>query len=318
MVGRSRRSILGAAVVALAVVAGGTSAAGAGPRAGEPGSGLSNEAGPAASGLPTHAEIAAATTSFLASQPQPRPLAAAERRGPIVVTPVFPASRIVSFYGAPQMGATVLGRNSPEMAADKLATQSAPYTELGDRPVVGSFDLVSVFATAGGGPDGLYRTRQADGVIAIYLEQARAVGARLMLDIQPGRSTFVKELRELSEWVAQPDVDIGIDPEWNVGRRGIPGQTDGKVLARQVNRVSKEMQKIVNANGLPTKLLAVHQFRQGSVRARTRIRSRAGVQPFLNFDGIGSPGPKAAGYAALSDADPAQRLLALLLARHGR
>ena len=250
--------------------------------------------------LPTHNQLHAATERFLRSQPELPSRSPARVRGPIVVTPVFPATRIVSFYGAPQMGATVLGRNSPEAASDKLAAQSAPYVELGDRPVVGSFDLVSVFATAGGGPDGLYRTRQDDDVIAIYLEQARAIGARLMLDIQPGRSKFVKELRELREWIAQPDVDIGIDAEWNVGRRGIPGQTNGKVFAREVNRVSKEMQKIVAANDLPAKLLAVHQFRQGSVRARTKIRTRPGVQPFLNFDGIGSPGPKAAGYAALS------------------
>ena len=254
----------------------------------------------AATELPTHAQLEAATERFLRAHPGSASESAARARGPIVVTPVFPATRIVSFYGAPQMGATVLGRNSPEAASDKLAAQSAPYVELGDRPVVGSFDLVSVFATAGGGPDGLYRTRQDDDVIAIYLERARAIGARLMLDIQPGRSKFVKELRQLGEWVAQPDVDIGIDAEWNVGRRGIPGQTDGKVFAREVNRVSKEMQKVVVANGLPPKLLAIHQFRQGSVRARTKIRTRQGVQPFLNFDGIGSPGPKAAGYASLS------------------
>ena len=134
----------------------------------------------------------------------------------------------VAFYGAPQMGQTILGLRSPIGAARSLARQSSPFAELGGRPVVGEFDLVSVFATAGGGPDGLYRSRQSDEVIEIYLEQARAVGARLMLDIQPGRSTFVAELRRLREWVAQPDVDVALDPEWNVGRRGIPGSTEGE------------------------------------------------------------------------------------------
>ena len=37
--------------------------------------------------------------------------------------------------------------------------------------MIGEFDLVSVFATAGGGPDGLYRTRQSDEVIEIYLSR---------------------------------------------------------------------------------------------------------------------------------------------------
>ena len=58
-------------------------------------------------------------------------------------------------------------------AARKLAAQSAPYTALGDRPAVGVLDLVSVFATAGRRSDGLYRTRQADEVIEIYLAQAQ-------------------------------------------------------------------------------------------------------------------------------------------------
>jgi hypothetical protein len=166
--------------------------------------------------------------------------------------------------------------------------------------VTGAFDLVAVFATAGGGPDGLYRTRQDDDVIQIYLDQARAVGARVILDIQPGRASVLDELRELREWVVQPDVDIAIDPEWNVGRRGIPGRTPGKISAGKVNRVAQSIARIVRANGLPPKLLLVHQFRKGSVNGRTRIRQRADVQTLLNFDGIGSPAAKRRGYADLS------------------
>jgi len=165
---------------------------------------------------------------------------------------------------------------------------------------VGALDLVAVFATAGGGPDGLYRTRQDDEVIRIYLDQARAVGARLILDIQPGRARLRDELRELREWVVQPDVDIAIDPEWNVGQRGVPGRTAGKVSARKVNRLAQRIARTVRANDLPPKLLVVHQFRKGSVRGRTRIKQRPQVQTLLNFDGIGSPAAKRAGYAALS------------------
>jgi hypothetical protein len=167
------------------------------------------------------------------------------------------------------------------------------------RPVVGAFDLVSVFATAASGPDGLYRSRQADEIIQIYLAQARAAGARLILDIQPGRATFLGELRELREWLLQPDVDVALDPEWNVGPRGIPGRTAGSVRARQVNRVARSLSAIVSAHGLPPKLLLVHQFREGSIRGRRRLVGSEGVQTVLNFDGIGSPAPKRAGYAAL-------------------
>ena len=166
--------------------------------------------------------------------------------------------------------------------------------------MVGAFDLVSVFATAGGGPDALYRTRQDPEVIEIYLEQARAVGARLILDVQPGRSTFLKELKALKPWLLEPDVDLALDPEWSVGRRGIPGRTDGSVKAAEVNTVAKRLAGIVAANDLPPKLLLIHQFRRGSVRGRKRIEEKQGVQTVLNFDGIGAPAPKTGGYAALS------------------
>lgn len=250
--------------------------------------------------LPTAAEIERSTARFLERSPQPG-FAPAPRPGPgSLAGPLLPANRVVSLYGAPQMGRTILGRRSPPGAARKLARQSKPYAGFDGRPVVGAFDLVAVFATAGGGPDGLYRTRQADEVIQIYLDQARAVGARLILDIQPGRARIHDELAQLREWVVQPDVDIAIDPEWNVGRRGIPGQTVGTIGAGQVNRVAASLAATVEQLDLPPKLLLVHQFRQSSVRARARIVELDGVQPVLNFDGIGSPAPKQAGYDALA------------------
>jgi hypothetical protein len=253
----------------------------------------------APSTLPTRGEIRRATDRFLAAE------ASAPDRGSggqvVDGAPApLPESRVVAFYGAPQMGRTILGLRSPLGAARSLARQARPYADLGDRPVVGEFDLVSVFANAAGGPDGLYRTRQSDEVIEIYLAQARAAGARLMLDIQPGRSTFIDEVRSLRRWVAQPDVDVALDPEWNVGPRGVPGRTEGRVRSREVNAVIRSLAATVKARDLPPKLLVVHQFRRGMVRGRRQLRSRDGVQTVLNFDGIGSPRPKESGYAALA------------------
>ena len=255
----------------------------------------------AGAALPTHRAIEGSTESFLASRATaPAPLwRAGVGVGDPLDVPVFPAERIVAFYGAPQMGATILGMKAPAVAAARLAKQSAPYAEKGDRPVSGAFDLVSVFATAGGGPDGRYRTRQDPEVIQIYLDQARAVGARLVLDIQPGRSSFLRELEVLAPWLAQPDVDLALDAEWNVGRKGIPGKTKGKVTADEVNEVADALAEIVKENDLPPKLLLVHQFRKGSVRGRKHLDQNLNVETVLNFDGIGSPAAKANGYASL-------------------
>jgi hypothetical protein len=264
---------------------------------------LAGSPGAAVAGPPTARQIADATEAFLAGQP----------RAPVLLDGsggsggetaggegVLPGARVVAFYGAPQMSQTVLGSSKPRAAARALATQSAPYAELGARPVIGEFDLVAAFATAGPGADGLYRSRQSDDVISIYLAQARAAGARLMLDIQPGRSTFSAEIRALRLWLQEPDVDIALDPEWNVGPRGIPGQTKGSISRQELNGAIRKLARIVDDNSLPAKLIVVHQFRRHSIVGRSKIKPKPGVQTVLNFDGIGSPGPKSAGFSALA------------------
>lgn len=251
---------------------------------------------------PSAGAVAASTERFLERHTEGAALRSAPRRGPAPAPQgtILPANRIVSLYGAPQLTKTIVGMKSPKGAAAKLVKQSGPYARKGTRPVIGEIDLIATIATAGPGSDRKYRTRQADEVIAIYLEAARSVGARLMLDIQPGRSSFLKELRALREWLVLPDVDVALDPEWNVGRRGIPGRTPGKVTAEMVNKVSLRLSQTIEAAGLPPKLLVVHQFRRGSVRGRKRVVQRPGVETVLNFDGIGGPRPKASGYAELA------------------
>jgi hypothetical protein len=261
-----------------------------------------SQAAQAASAPPTAAEVRAATRDFLASG-----AARDVREGPVEPTPFAAAeaapvegSLAVALYGAPQLGSTAVGLTSPEGAARRLTKQAAEYERPSELPVIGAIDLIAVIATADRGADGKYRSRQDPKVIAAYLEAAREVGARLMLDIQPGRAKIRRELRPLREWLAQPDVDLAIDPEWNVGPRGVPGRTSGKVRAREANRVAGRLGRVVAEHDLPPKLLVVHQFHEESVRGRSRVRDRDGVEVVLNFDGIGSPGAKRAGYAALA------------------
>jgi hypothetical protein len=211
---------------------------------------------------------------------------------------LFPERRLVAFYGAPQMGATIIGRKSVGGAKRRLRKQARPYEDEGS--VLRGFDLVAVVATSDKGPSGKYRDRQSDAVIQPYYDAARALGGHLILDIQPGRSTFIKEVRALQEWLARPDVDVALDPEWNVGRKGVPGRTVGSVGAKTLNRVSGFMDHLIKSENLPQKALVVHQFRQGSVHQRKRVEQRDKVDVTLNFDGIGSRAAKEHGYGRLT------------------
>ena len=213
---------------------------------------------------------------------------------------LFGKSIHVAFYGAPQLTGTVLGKSSPNRAMRKLKRQAKAYKKRGDRPVERAVNLIGVIATADPGPDKLYRTRQSDRIIANYLNAARSVGARLVLDIQPGRAAVLDEMRGLRPWLREPDVDVAIDPEWDVKRNEIPGQDDGSINAAEVNRATEWLDRLVERRGLPNKALIVHQFRDGSVRKRADLLQGDGVEVLLNFDGIGSARAKKVGYRRLA------------------
>ena len=208
--------------------------------------------------------------------------------------------RLLTLYGAPQLSATILGRLGPTRAAKKVVKQARPYARRSDRKIIPGFDLIAVVANSTPGPDHKYRTRQPNKLIRTYLRAARSVGGRLVLDIQPGRAKVMDEVDALEKWIEEPDVDVSIDPEWNVGPRGVPGRTVGKIKAKDLNKVSRRIQEIVNQNDLPTKALVIHQFRAGSIRDRADVKQRHGVNVTLSFDGIGSPAAKKAGYKSLT------------------
>lgn len=213
---------------------------------------------------------------------------------------LFPDNIYVTLYGAPQLPATEVGKSSPQEAARKAVEQSKPYGRKGDRGVVPGIDLIGTVATASPGPDGKYRTRQPDPVISTYLEATREVDGRLMLDIQPARSNVLTEIVALKKWIVEPDVDVAIDPEWNVGPKGVPGQDSGSITANEINMASLRLNRIVENESLPPKVLIVHQFTKKMIKRRSAIKQRDGVQVLLNFDGIGSPKAKEAGFVALA------------------
>ena len=213
---------------------------------------------------------------------------------------LFPDNLLLTLYGAPQLERTILGRRSVGGALRELERRVEPFERRGKRPVVPGFDLIAVVANATPGRDRKYRTRQPDELIAAYLERVRELGGRLMLDIQPGRSTALDEIVAMKRWIVEPDVDVAIDPEWNVGPRGVPGRTTGRITSDEINEASLRLDRIVKNENLPPKVLVVHQFTKRMVKGRARIKQRPGVQVTMNFDGIGTPAAKEAGYGALA------------------
>ncbi len=231
----------------------------------------------------------------------PKPLPPQEPRGGRTLLPRY---RIVAYYGAPhapELGQ--LGIGSPADAVAGLVNQARPYARP-NRPVMPALELIATLATAAPGTDGKYRYRQSDHVIDRYLDEARRARALLILDIQPGRSPFMNEVRSFAPYLRLPDVSLALDPEWSMHGNELPGKVIGSTDAAVVNQAAAYLSSIVHRYNLPQKLLIVHQFTAGMIRHKHHLQEHAGVALVINVDGFGTPPNKISKYDLFSRHTP--------------
>jgi hypothetical protein len=162
--------------------------------------------------------------------------------------------------------------------------------------VLPAFELIATVAASAAGPSGSYSSRQSAATVTRYLRAARRHKALLMLDIQPGRSPFMREVRAFRRFLAEPDVSLALDPEWSMGPGQLPGKQIGSTDAATVNEVSRYLSRIVRSRHLPQKLLVVHRFTQDMIRSEEQLKSDPGVALVVNVDGFGDQPIKIAKY----------------------
>ena len=148
-------------------------------------------------------------------------------------------------------------------------------------------ELIASVASSSPGDDGLYRIQTPESTIRRYLRVARNHHALLLLDIQPGRSSFAEEASRLDRFLREPDVGLALDPEWHVAPDEIPGQVIGSVDADTVNRISAHLAAVTAQAQLPQKLFVVHQFTVGMISNRDQLIARPGLATVINVDGFG-------------------------------
>lgn len=224
---------------------------------------------------------------------------------------IFPEHRVVAYYGNSQSAAMgVLGETGPEEAVGRLAEASAPFADP-DRPVLGAFELIVSVAQPSPGADGDYSVPTPPEQIQQWLDVARANDLLLLLDVQPGRASFVDAVKPYESFLRQPDVGLALDPEWRMGPGEVPGQTIGSVDVTEVNEVSAWLSDIVEAENLPEKLFVVHQFVHDMITRRPALADREGLATVVHIDGFGTQDQKIEKYEALAAIPPFENGLKL-------
>jgi hypothetical protein len=215
---------------------------------------------------------------------------------------ILPDHTVVAFYGAPQQEALgTLGIGTPAAAGRRLERQARAYRG-GGRPLLPAFELIATIAHSAPGEDGDHSQRQTAPTIRRYLRAARAQRALLVLDVQPGRAPFMREVRALRRFLREPDVSLALDPEWSMAPGELPGQEIGSTDAETVNEVSRYLSRIVRDGDLPQKLLVIHRFTHDMLRDEDRLQRHTGVALVVNVDGFGDRPNKVAKYRELAAA----------------
>lgn len=214
---------------------------------------------------------------------------------------VFPARRIVSFYGnplSPTMG--VLGELTPEQLFPRLRTQAAAYAAAdSSRPVMPALELVAVVAQPEPGPDGLYRLRMDPALIEKVAGWAEENDCLLILDVQIGRGNVDDEVQWLMPFLKRPNVHLALDPEFAMPSGQVPGKRIGTMDAAAVNGTIQTMAALVDAEHLPPKVVIVHRFTEEMVTNAEAITPDPKVQVVMVMDGFGTPSVKMRQYDEL-------------------
>ena len=208
--------------------------------------------------------------------------------------------RIVAVYGHPVTSALgVLGEQGPERGVERLKRIAVGYDADG-ATVLPAFEIIATVASAGAGRDGDYSSETALDVIRPWIEAAEAAGVYVVLDLQPGRTDFLRQAKIYEEFLRLPHVGLALDPEWRLKPHQVHLRQIGTVDASEVNQVVRWLAGIVREEALPQKLLIVHQFRFTMITNRDRIETPPELAVVIQMDGQGSQGAKDSTWNALT------------------
>lgn len=210
--------------------------------------------------------------------------------------------RIVALYGTPGTSALgMLGEQDVEETVVRAREIAERYADASDgRVVVPGLDVITTIASSAAEPTGDYSRRVPIERIRPLVDRARDEGMAVLLDLQPGRTSFLDQAQEYEELLREPHVHLALDPEWRLGPRDRHLIRIGSVEADEVQAVADWLADLVRRERLPQKVLMLHQFTTAMLPDRDTIVVPPELIGVVHVDGQGPLATKNSTYAALT------------------
>ncbi|MBW3666804.1 MAG: hypothetical protein KY394_04325, partial [Actinobacteria bacterium] len=209
------------------------------------------------------------------------------------ILPAFQKRRYVAFYGHPETAALgALGEQAPVETLQRMQPFLDAYAGDGSQ-VVPTFEMIAAVAAAAATEDGDYSFEWPIETFLPWVEAAAANDAYVILDLQPGRDDFLTQARMYQELLELPHVGLALDPEWRLAPDQVHLRQTGSVTAAEANQVIDWVADLVRDNGLPQKMIIIHQFRHDMIRDRDTLKERPEIQLIIQMDGEGGAGGEA-------------------------
>ncbi len=279
-----------------------------------------SDAARAVPSLAGSSSASAVVSTSLGTKPAAPPLTGATGRGTATpsqsdaATPglpgggstIFGGKLYVALYGFPGSRALgVLGEQGTAASIKRAKARAATYRKHTSRTVVPAVEIIATVASKGAGADGNYSREAPISRLRPLVEAAGRAGVYVVLDLQPGRSSFLTQAKRYRSLLLLPHVGLALDPEWRLK----PGQRHlrqiGSVSVAEVNATADWLAALTRDHGLPQKMLLLHQFKANMIVGRSKLdMSHKELAPVVQMDGQGGQPAKRATYRAIQRGAP--------------
>lgn len=218
---------------------------------------------------------------------------------------ILPDNRIVAVYGYPTnefMG--ILGEYGPDDIQGLYDEVLMPLVEQWEeadpsRPVIPAFEVI--FGVAQGTPqaDDSYLAHDSYENVEAYIDFAAEHDMIVLVDTQMGRRSIEQEVDYLTPLLEYPNVHLAIDPEFSVDEGEVPSEVIGQMDASEINYAQQAMADLSAEQGIPRKIVMVHQFHYTMIENKENLTDVPGVELVLHADGHGDPPSKQVTYEVM-------------------